>query len=192
MPIMAFRGGLDLSQDTKRPPDNRMLSGVRFFMQYAYTSGMQEVTTHSPHETKDLATRVIASLTQRTKVRGTSTIIALQGNLGAGKTVFAKGVAEALGITELVTSPTFVIEKVYAVPEGKPWKHLIHIDAYRLQGEEELHTIGWNESATDPGNLIVIEWPEQVGLGVPERALWIEFEQIDEDTRKISVEGIEL
>jgi tRNA threonylcarbamoyladenosine biosynthesis protein TsaE len=153
---------------------------------------MQEFTTHSPQETQALAKRIMEALARSTTIRGTSTIVALQGDLGAGKTVFTKGVAEALGVTEVVTSPTFVIEKVYQLPDGASWKHLIHIDAYRLQGEEELHTIGWNESATDPGNLIVIEWPEQVGLGVPERAIWIEFEQVDEMTRKITLSGVDI
>jgi tRNA threonylcarbamoyladenosine biosynthesis protein TsaE len=148
---------------------------------------MQEVITHSPEETQKLATSIISFLAKQEGVRGTSTIIALQGNLGAGKTVFAKGVAETLGVLETVTSPTFVIEKIYTIPEGSAWKFLIHIDAYRLEGEDELMTIGWNAIATDPNNLIVIEWPEQVGLGVPERAHWIEFEAVNDTTRKIQV-----
>jgi len=113
--------------------------------------------------------------------------VALQGNLGAGKTVFVKGAAQALGVTDEVTSPTFVIEKIYHLPEGAPWKHLVHIDAYRMEGEEELNTIGWHDIATDPNNLIMIEWPEQVGLGVPERAVWVEFEAVTEDTRRITM-----
>lgn len=148
---------------------------------------MQEVITRTPEETQKLASRIISFLEKQEGVRGTSTIIALQGNLGAGKTVFAKGVAETLGVVETVTSPTFVIEKIYSIPEGSSWKFLIHIDAYRLEGEDELTTIGWNSIATDPNNLIIIEWPEQVGLGVPERAHWIEFEAVHETTRKIHI-----
>lgn len=148
---------------------------------------MQEVITHSPEETERLAKRIVSFLSEQDGVRGTSTIIALQGNLGAGKTVFAKGVAKTLGVEETVTSPTFVLEKIYTLPENAPWKHMIHIDAYRLEGEEELTTIGWNSIATDPNNLILIEWPEQVGLGVPERAVWVEFEVLDNTTRKIYV-----
>lgn len=146
---------------------------------------MEEITTRSVEETQALAARTVASLSESEQGRGTGTIVALQGDLGAGKTVFVKGVAQALGLTEVVTSPTFVIQKVYRLPEGQPWKHLIHIDAYRLEDEKELRTIGWDDIATDPGNLIMIEWPEQVGLGVPERAYWIEFEVLNEDVRKI-------
>ena len=146
---------------------------------------MQEFTTRSPEETKALAGRVVRMLASRPGIRATSTIVALQGNLGAGKTVFVKGVAQALGVSDEVTSPTFVIEKLYRLPEGSAWKHLVHIDAYRLEGEDELKTIGWHDLATDPGNLIMLEWPEQVGLGVPERAAWVELEHTDEHTRTI-------
>jgi tRNA threonylcarbamoyladenosine biosynthesis protein TsaE len=148
---------------------------------------MQIITTHSPEETHTIAALIVRAIGEEEGVRGTSTIIALQGNLGAGKTVFAKGVAETLGVKETVTSPTFVLEKVYLLPEGSPWKRMVHIDAYRLEGEEEILTIGWNALATDPHNLILIEWPEQVGLAIPERAFWIEFEAVDDTTRKLKM-----
>jgi tRNA threonylcarbamoyladenosine biosynthesis protein TsaE len=148
------------------------------------------ITSHGPDETAQLAGRVVAALAAQPGLRGTSTIVALKGDLGAGKTVFVKGAARALGLGEVVTSPTFVIEKVYRLPDGAPWKHLVHIDAYRLEGETELRTIGWERTATDPGNLIMVEWPEQVGLGVPERAVWVEFETVDETTRKILIKGL--
>lgn len=148
---------------------------------------MSMVVTTSPEETKSLAANVVEALKNEVVKRGTGTIVALQGDLGAGKTVFVKGVAEYLGIDTPVTSPTFVIEKIYTLPEGLPWKRLVHIDAYRLSGEEELETVGWGTIATDPGNLIMMEWPEQVGLGVPERAHWIEFSSIDENTRHIKL-----
>lgn len=153
-----------------------------------YNEGiMQERVTHSPEDTQTLALEVIQALAERKGTRGTSTIVALQGNLGAGKTVFVKGVALALGIQETITSPTYVIEKRYALPDSASWKYLIHIDAYRLEGEEELGSIDWNRIATDPNNLIMLEWPEQVGRGVPDRAVWIEFEVVNSSTRKIHI-----
>lgn len=148
---------------------------------------MQKVTTRSPEETQELAKKIISFFSTQEGVRGTATIIALQGDLGAGKTVFTKGVASFLGLEDIITSPTFVIQKMYVLPEGAPWRKLIHIDAYRLESEEELSTIGWNRLATDPNNLVVIEWPEQVVLGVPSRALWLEFETVDDTTRIIHI-----
>jgi len=147
---------------------------------------MFKVTTTSPQETQKLATRIVDALVVPGEAPGNATIVALEGDLGAGKTMFVKGVADHLGVTEVVTSPTFVIEKIYNLAPSAPWKRLVHIDAYRLDGKEELGTIGWDELATDPGNLICIEWPLQVGTGVPERAVWLEFEAVDDTTRRIS------
>ncbi len=148
---------------------------------------MAIVITHNPHETEALGAQLVTTLMQNQALRATSTIIALRGNLGAGKTVFVKGIAGALGVNEVITSPTYVIQKTYHTHAPVPWKRLIHIDAYRLQGEEELTTIGWDTFATDPKNLIVIEWPEQVGRGVPTQALDITINHIDESTREINM-----
>jgi len=146
---------------------------------------MHSYTTRSPEETQALAARLVQTLGNIHGIRGTSTIVALKGDLGSGKTVFVKGAAVALGVREVVTSPTFVIEKRYPLPDGALWKRLVHIDAYRLESEEELKTISWHDIATDPNNLIMVEWPEQVGTGVPERAHWLTFTTIDETTRTI-------
>lgn len=147
-----------------------------------------ELVSTSPRETELLAGRVFDALTEESGTPGTATILALQGELGAGKTAFTKGLAQAAGVQEMVTSPTYVIEKIYPLPEESRFSRLIHIDAYRLDGAEELHGIGWYEAATDPKNLIVIEWPEQVGLGVPERAYWCTFEHVAETVRKITID----
>lgn len=147
-----------------------------------------ELTTHSPKETEALAARVVHALLSRSGTAGTATILALQGDLGAGKTAFTKGLAKALQVAEEVTSPTFVIQKLYPIPGTGPFTQLVHIDAYRLEGKDELKTIGWHDLATDPNNLVVMEWPEQVGLGVPERAYWLSFEHVSENERKIEVD----
>jgi tRNA threonylcarbamoyladenosine biosynthesis protein TsaE len=96
------------------------------------------------------------------------TLITLSGELGAGKTSFTQGVASALGIQESVTSPTFVLEKVYELPEdtGQGFARLIHIDAYRLDGADALRPLGFHELMEDSQNLILLEWPERVAEGV--------------------------
>ncbi len=109
----------------------------------------------------------------RTLVTGAqATLITLSGELGAGKTSFTQGVATALGITEPVTSPTFVLEKVYELT-GQPFARLVHIDAYRLDGGRALAALGFDELMRDPTNLVLLEWPEQVkdALPVPAHAL---------------------
>lgn len=113
-----------------------------------------------------------------------ATVVALSGGLGSGKTTFTQGVARALGISESITSPTFVIEKVYPLPKDESGRlpagrqgfaRLIHIDTYRVKGEKELQTINWQEIIADPSNLILLEWPEQIQNAIPEHAIKIIF-----------------
>lgn len=103
-----------------------------------------------------------------------ATIIALQGELGSGKTAFAQAFGNVLGVTENIISPTFVIIKSYDI-DWRGFKKLIHIDAYRLEKEEELLHLGWDELAKDPENLILIEWPERVERLIPKDAKRIHF-----------------
>ncbi|MDO8552508.1 MAG: tRNA (adenosine(37)-N6)-threonylcarbamoyltransferase complex ATPase subunit type 1 TsaE [bacterium] len=114
-----------------------------------------------------------------------ATVVALSGDLGAGKTAFAKALARAYGIEEEVTSPTFVIEKIYAPLKG-PFQRFIHIDAYRLNGAHELEAIGWKELIQEPGNLILLEWPEKVSEAIPPDAARISLKYVDEHTRTIT------
>ncbi len=99
-----------------------------------------------------------------------ATLVTLSGELGAGKTAFTKAVAKALGIEETVTSPTFVIEKIYQLPaphSGAGFSRLIHIDAYRLEQGADLAPLGFDEIMKDPGNLVLLEWPEMVADALP-------------------------
>ena len=93
-------------------------------------------------------------------------VVGLYGNLGAGKTTFVQALAKAFGLEENITSPTFVIEKIYELKDKK-FIHFIHIDAYRLEKSEELLHLGWNDIVSDPKNLILIEWPEKVADIMP-------------------------
>ena len=115
-----------------------------------------------------------------------ATLVTLSGNLGAGKTAFTKVVAQELGVAEVVNSPTFVLEKIYQLAAGKPFKRLIHIDAYRLEKGGELAPLGFDESMQDSGNLILLEWPEQVADALPAQATKVSIEVIENGMRKIT------
>jgi tRNA threonylcarbamoyladenosine biosynthesis protein TsaE len=114
-----------------------------------------------------------------------ATTIGLYGELGSGKTTFMKYLAKAFGIKETIQSPTFVIEKIYEL-ENKPFQHLIHIDAYRIEKEDEMINLGWQEIIADPSNLICIEWPERIAKIMPEHII-IKFEHEGQNERKISI-----
>lgn len=95
-------------------------------------------------------------------------LVTLSGELGAGKTAFVKAVAQELGVSENVHSPTFVLEKVYALPEGSRFKRLVHLDAYRLESSAELTPLGFKEVLRNAENLVLLEWPERVQDALPE------------------------
>lgn len=116
-----------------------------------------------------------------------ATLVTLSGELGAGKTAFTKAVAWALGVNEVVTSPTFVIEKVYLLGGETPkFKRLVHIDAYRLLKGSELAALGFDELMKDPSSLVMLEWPEKVADALPAPAAAISIVVQSDDTRTIS------
>ena len=111
-------------------------------------------------------------------------VVGLSGDLGAGKTTFTKEVAHILGVFETVVSPTFVIEKIYKL-SGSVFENLIHIDAYRLKGPNELAVLDWDRLIKDPTNIIMVEWPENIKESIPKSSLSINFEHIEEGARSI-------
>lgn len=117
---------------------------------------MTEFVSHSETDTKKFA----AELTTTCQP---GTIITLTGDLGAGKTTFTKGIAQALGVSKEITSPTFAIMNVYNTAHPTI-KRLIHIDTYRLKSTEELAGVGAEDFVGAPDTLTIIEWPE---LAVP-------------------------
>lgn len=111
-------------------------------------------------------------------------IFCLLGDLGVGKTVFSKGFAEGLGISEPITSPTFTIVQVY---EGE--KPLYHFDMYRIEDEDELEMIGYEDYFFGQG-VCLVEWANNVEEVIPASAKWITIEKDLEkgfDYRKITV-----
>jgi len=157
---------------------------------------MKSLVTHSLEETEQIAKDWLVSISDRDE----ALVVGLSGNLGAGKTAFTKCIAKLLEVNDNVTSPTFVIMKIYSCgsnagnePRGfdeqrserieTPWKRLIHIDAYRLERREELEVLEWEKLVADKNNLILIEWPENVGLKDFEPLTHIFFEAEGEGRR---------
>lgn len=107
-----------------------------------------------------------------------ATVVTLSGGLGAGKTTFVQGIARALGIEESVTSPTFVIMKIYDL-ENQVFEKLIHMDAYRLKGAHHLKVLGWDELLQNPKHLICVEWPEKIEGAIPKDAIQVTLSYSD-------------
>ena len=138
-----------------------------------------EFLTNSPEETEAIGKRLGERLMP-------GAVIAYQGDLGAGKTAFTRGVALGLGATEQVTSPTYTIVNEYL--SGK--YPLFHFDMYRLASSDELFDIGW-EDYLDRGGICAVEWSENVADAM-ENAIVVTIEKLDEDARRITIEGGEL
>jgi tRNA threonylcarbamoyladenosine biosynthesis protein TsaE len=129
---------------------------------------------------------------QKSLKNGQATVVALHGDLGAGKTTFTKQLAKDLGITETVTSPTFVIQKSFSVPaefleKTNPFKKLIHIDTYRIDLQDELIKLGWSENISLAENIIAVEWPENIPDIFPENTIHLYFKYVDEVTRSVEI-----
>lgn len=122
-----------------------------------------------------------------------ATVVALTGDLGAGKTTLVQHVARALGVETLVPSPTFVIMRSYKTKHVR-FKRLVHIDAYRLEEETELRALHLTEVFADPETLVCVEWPERLFGTLPIERIDIALTVVDEDTRELTgsseVEGI--
>lgn len=114
-----------------------------------------------------------------------ATLVTLSGDLGAGKTAFTQGIARAYGVLEPVTSPTFVLEKEYALADV-PFARLVHIDAYRLEGPDSLVPLAFRELMLDPGALVLFEWPERADGQLPLPAQAISITAHDDGSRTIA------
>ena len=135
-----------------------------------------EYITHCPEETE----KVGQALGERL---APGTVLAYEGDLGAGKTAFTRGLAKGLGCTELVTSPTYTIVNEYL--GGR--LPLFHFDMYRLRCSDDLFDIGWDDYL-DRGGICAVEWSENVDDAM-EDAIYITIEKLGEDSRRITLEG---
>lgn len=134
--------------------------------------------------------KVAVAVLELAKSRGTeggATVLALHGNLGAGKTTFTKHLAKVLGVTENVNSPTFVIQKYFEVHVDDFFKKMIHIDTYRIDLQDELVKLGWAENVAEKNNLIAVEWPENIPDLLPKNTIHLYFIHINETTREIEI-----
>jgi tRNA threonylcarbamoyladenosine biosynthesis protein TsaE len=142
----------------------------------------QEILTTSKEETMKLGQEIASRVSA-------GTAITLSGDLGAGKTTFTQGLLAGLGVEPPYTSPTFVIMKQYLLTETMhpTIRRVYHVDAYRI-GTQELLSIGWEEWMEDPVGLVILEWPERVADIIPETALNISLEWVDEGKRKVVID----
>jgi tRNA threonylcarbamoyladenosine biosynthesis protein TsaE len=138
-----------------------------------------EVSTHSPQETKKLASKLAKKIIE-------GSVIALYGELGAGKTTFTRYLVKALGFKSRVQSPTFVVARRYERDDLV----INHIDLYRITSKQEAEDIGIDDFLKNQEGITVIEWPEIIESILPKETIRIYFEYIGENERKIKIQNL--
>lgn len=140
-----------------------------------------EFITHSAEETFELAYRIGEAITQ-------PTVFLLEGDLGAGKTVFAKGIGAGLEIDPAgVSSPTFTLVNYH---DGR--MRLYHLDLYRIEGgAEEIYELGLEELLTEPNAVVVIEWAERLSAFIVHEAYAVNISDLGGENRKIRISHAE-
>ena len=132
-----------------------------------------KITTHNEMETIELAQNLESE-------KFPNMVICLDGELGSGKTVFTKGFAQALGIDDVITSPTYTIIKEYLNGELP----LYHMDVYRLDGNTDGIGI---EEYFNKGGVVIIEWSDTIKDILPKERLDIKFRILDEEKRSLTI-----
>jgi tRNA threonylcarbamoyladenosine biosynthesis protein TsaE len=149
---------------------------------------MKIYQSFSSKETERIGAAVAREiLDAKTGAKKSAAIFALRGNLGSGKTTFAKGFFRGLGVKSRVKSPTFVIMRRSRI-RGKMFTDVFHIDAYRLRKPEALLALDFKIIAADPKNIVLVEWPENAKGVIPRGARHLEFRYgKKENERKIII-----
>jgi len=158
----------------------------------------KKISTSSTKQTQKIA----CLLARDILVKATSNkavVLALCGELGAGKTTFVQGLAQGLGIKAPITSPTFVIMKKFAIPASVPapvpnyklpttnYKLFYHFDCYRLQNAKDVLTLGFKEIIANPCNIVAIEWPENIKQALPKNTINISLTHQSKTQRVIHI-----
>lgn len=147
-----------------------------------------EIITKNERETKKVG-EFLAKAILKTNLKN-SVILALEGELGGGKTTFLKGFAKGLGIKEKILSPTFIIMRKFNIePRTSNFEHFYHIDCYRIEKPKEILDLGFNEIVKSPKNIIAIEWADRIRKIIPKETIWVVFKFVGKDKRKISIKN---
>ena len=156
-------------------------------------------TTKTPKETQEIASLLVKKNLKDKITRG-GLVVALEGELGAGKTVFTQGFARALKIKAKIKSPTFVLMRHYRITDfglriktglrikkQSAISNFYHLDCYRLRNYKDLLPLGIANILKDPANIILIEWAERVKPILPKNSIRVHIDHIGQKERKITI-----
>jgi len=148
---------------------------------------LKTVISKSPHITQELGQTIGKFVLSHKHSLKTALVVAIEGEFGAGKTVFTKGFAKGVGIRKTIKSPTFILMHPYRI-SNHFFKTFYHFDVYRLRNEKDLKSLNFNKILENPLNLILIEWSERVKKILPKKRINIHIDHINKNARKFVVE----
>ena len=162
---------------------------------------MKKFVSNNPEELKKIAKDLAVNLMSRSRldIGGGALVLALIGDLGSGKTTFARTFAEGLGVKEKIKSPTFIIFRKSKIPaspagrENKGWRekgflYFYHFDVYRINSEKEILNLGWEEIISNPENIVLVEWADKIENILPKNCVKINFKHLKGDKREMEID----
>ena len=155
---------------------------------------MKKFVSNDHGESKKFARDLADNLMSRSRldIGGGALVLALAGDLGSGKTTFARAFAGALGVKEKVKSPTFIIfrkSKIIPLTAGQnsKFRYFYHFDVYRINSEKEILNLGWEEIISNPKNIVLVEWADKIENILPKNSIKINFKHLKGDKREMEI-----
>jgi len=152
---------------------------------------MKKFVSNNPEESKKFAQDFAEKILAEKCAENGALVLALVGDLGSGKTTFARVFAEALGVKEKVKSPTFIIFRKSKLVDKKwqekRFEHFYHFDVYRVHDEKEILNLGWEEIISDHKNIVLVEWADKIKNILPGNCVKINFKHLRGDKREVEI-----
>jgi len=150
---------------------------------------MKKFVSNNPKELKKIAKDLAGNLMSRSRLDmgGGALVLALVGDLGSGKTTFARAFAEGLGVKEKIKSPTFIIFRKSNI-KNKNFLYFYHFDVYRINSEKEILNLGWKEIISNPENIVLAEWADKIEKILPKNCIKINFKHLKGDKREMEID----
>ena len=150
---------------------------------------MKKFVSNNPKELKKIAKDLAVNLMSRFRldIGGGALVLALIGDLGSGKTTFARAFAEGLGVKEKIKSPTFIIFRKSNI-KNKNFLYFYHFDVYRINSEKEILKLGWEEIISNPENIVLVEWADKIENILPKNSVKINFKHLKGDKREMGID----
>jgi len=150
---------------------------------------MKKFVSNNPEESRKFARDLAKEILTERRTENDALVLALTGELGSGKTIFAQAFAEALDVKEKIKSPTFIIFRKSKIADKK-WRekgfeNFYHFDVYRINNEKEILNLGWEEIISNPKNIVLVEWADKIENILPKNCVKINFKHLKGDKREI-------